>query len=383
MPSIHKIKKSPYWFASFTNADGRRSFKSTKKTDKHEANRLCIEWADAAKDGREGRLSEGHVRKIMADIFVRANKTALPSGTVRECLQSFLSAKAIEVEDSSMVQYQIAVKQFLEYLGAKADKPIDTVALKDITGFRDSLARRLSPASTNKSLKILGVAWRAARRDGVITENIFERVKGIKIREGSRRPFTPDELWAVVCKADTEWRGMILMAYYTGARLGDISRMTWGNVNFDTKEICFTAQKTNKPMRLPLHPAIMRYLMAIPASDDRNEPLFLKSYGATSTGTLSNRFNNILVDAGLAPKRSHGKAKDGRNAKREANELSFHCIRHNAASDLRNSGANNNVAMAILGHESAAVARGYTKIDQKALRQAVNAMPDITQEATK
>ena len=385
MPSVHINKeKSPYWFASFTNADNRRSFKSTKQTDKTEAMRICLEYADAAKSGREGRLSEGQVRKVMADIFTRANREALPAGTVKECLTSWLSTKSLEVEESSLVQYQLTVKQFLDFLGPKADRPIDTITLKDITGFKDSLARRLSAATTNKTLKIIGIAWRQARRDGLITDNIFERVKGVKEREGNRRPFTAGELRAILAVADAEWRGMILLGYYTGMRLVDIARLTWANIDLATAEIHFTAQKTNKPMQLPLAPPVVNYLMHIPSSDDPTAPLFQTSYDAAqkTTGTISNRFYGIMFAAGLVPKRTHEKQekKDGRAGKRASNELSFHCLRHNAASDLRSNGVSNSIAMAILGHESEAIARNYTKIDRKALRHAVNALPDITKD---
>lgn len=379
MPSVHKVKNSPYWFCSFTNADGRRSFKSTKQTDKAEAMRVCLQYADAAKDGREGRLTEGHVRKVMGDIFARANRETLPTGTAREYLQSWLATKAVEVAESSHVQYGIAVSAFLNHLGAKADRPIDTVTLRDITEFRGVLVRRMSPATANKTLKIIGVAWRQARRDGLLTENLFERVQGVKGKANKRRNFTAEEIKSILTVCDTEWRGMVLFGYYTGARLNDIASLTWASVELENAEVHFTAQKTGKPMRLPLHPVLVSYLMSIPTSDNPNAPLFPNAHETTSSGTLSNRFYSIMADAGLVPKRTHGKAKDGRTAKRAMNELSFHSLRHSTASDLRNHGATDVVGMAILGHESAAIAKHYTKIDKGALRQAVESLPDITQ----
>lgn len=34
MASVHRDSKSPYWFASFKDADGKWCFRSTKLTDK-------------------------------------------------------------------------------------------------------------------------------------------------------------------------------------------------------------------------------------------------------------------------------------------------------------------------------------------------------------
>ncbi len=380
MPSIHKITKSPFWFASFTNSDGRRSFKSTKTTNRQEAQRLCLEWADTAKDGRKGRLTEGQVRKVMADIFTRATRETLPAGTVRECLSAWLTTKSLEVEESSQVQYQHSVKAFLKHLGTKADRPIDTITLKEITGFRDTLARRLSAATTNKTLKIIGIAWRQARKDGLLEENLFERVNLVKGKKGIRRPFTLDELRNVLAVCDTEWRGMVLFGYYTGARLVDIAGLTWANIDLQAAEVHFTAQKTGTPMHLPIAGPLMDYLMAIPSSDNPTAPLFQNAYDAAgkTTGTLSNRFHDILALAGLVTKRTHAKKKQGRGAPRTASEVSFHSLRHSAASALRNHGVTDVVAMALLGHESEAIAKHYTKIDRATLRRAVDALPNLT-----
>jgi len=84
------------------------------------------------------------------------------------------------------------------------------------------------------------------------------------------------------------------------------------------------------------------------------------SASATSTAArLSNAFYNILVAAGLAVKKSHKAAEHGkgRSARREQNDLSFHCLRHTATSLLKNAGVNEAVAMEFIGHDSPAVSR--------------------------
>ena len=97
-------------------------------------------------------------------------------------------------------------------------------------------------------------------------------------------------------------------------------------------------------------------------------------------GTLSNQFYGLLVAAGLADKRTHKKAKDGkgRSAKRQLNELSFHSLRHTTTSMLKNAGAAEGVVMDIVGHESASVSQNYTKIEDDSKRQALALLPDIT-----
>ena len=92
MPSIHKRAGRSHYYAAFYNADGTRALKSTGTNDRAKAMRLCVEWADAAKEGREGRLTEKRVRKVMADIFARANKEKMPAGTVAEFLEWWMES---------------------------------------------------------------------------------------------------------------------------------------------------------------------------------------------------------------------------------------------------------------------------------------------------
>lgn len=380
MPSIHKREGRPYYYAAFYNSDGNRALKSTGTNERKEAMRMCLEWAEAAELGRNGRLTEQRARKVIADIFARANRETLPAGTVREWLKSWLLTKELEVEESSLVQYKIAASSFMDFLRAKADRPIDAVTVRDVTSFRDTLAGRMAPATLNKTIKILGVALRQARKSGLIDEDIFSRVSHVKVDDGKRRPFTLDELRSILAVCDREWRGLVLFGYYLGARLCDLAALTWANIDLAGAEIHFTVRKTKKPIHLPLAKPLVTYLGALPSSDEPQAPLFPTAYNGNRTGTLSNRFYNIMAAAGLVPKRTHGKQKEGRTAKRATSEVSFHCLRHSSASALRNHGVTDVVAMALLGHESAAIAKHYTKIDRATLRGAVDALPDVTVE---
>ena len=67
----------------------------------------------------------------------------------------------------------------------------------------------------------------------------------------------------------------------------------------------------------------------------------------------------------------------GRGARRVQSELSFHSLRHPATTLLKSTGASNAIAGEIIGHDSAAISRGYTHIETDTLRKAVDAMPDI------
>jgi len=194
--SIHKRGGlSPFWYAAFYNADGRRSFKSTGTTDKTKAQRIALEWSETAKEGRSGTLTEHRIRKTMSDIFLRANREKMATGSVRQFLGEWLTAKELEVAESSLPAYTVGVNALLASLGAKADRPVDAITRKDALAFRATLAQRIGPASVNKTLRILRGAWTQAKEAALTLDNIFPSSIELKEKSGAkRRPLTMPEL---------------------------------------------------------------------------------------------------------------------------------------------------------------------------------------------
>ena len=382
MPSIHLNKAKPFWYAAFTNADGRRSFKSTGTKDRREAQLTCLEWADAAREGRNGTLTEHRIRKTMSDIFMRANREKMSTGTARQFLDSWLKAKELEVAESSLPEYTRSVNALLESLGIKADRPVDAITRNDALAFRAALAQRIGPASVNKTLRILRGAWTQAKEAALTLENVFPSSLELKEKSGAkRRPLTMPELKKVLEYCNDEWRGMVLLGLYTGQRLGDLAGLTWGCVDLESRVVSFTTKKTDRPMQIPLAEPLHRYLLARPSADTSDAPV-LPDIHATldsgGSGTLSRQFGEILARAGLVTRKPHRKVGKGRDARRTSGGLSFHCLRHTATSLLKNAGVSDVVAREIIGHDSEAISRVYTHIEAKTLKNAVATMPDVT-----
>ena len=65
--------RSPFWYACFTTADGRRLKKSTKETSRAKALQMTLGWEKAAKEAREKRLNEARTREILSEILESVN----------------------------------------------------------------------------------------------------------------------------------------------------------------------------------------------------------------------------------------------------------------------------------------------------------------------
>jgi integrase len=342
-----------------------------------------LDFETAAIEASEGRFMESRARKVISDIFHLGHDQAMNSSTVADFLDSWLVAKELEAGEATYERYATVVDQFRKFLGSKVKRDLCTITSTDITKFRDTLAKRVAPGTVNISLKILRSAFSKARREGLIDVNEVSRVEPIKRHDRfSRRAFTIEELKDILKAANDEWKGIVLFALYTGARLGDIASLTWQNILLDKAELQFETAKTGRASNIPLAAPLLRYVESLPAGDDPSQPLFPKAHATVQrqgrTGNLSNEFYAILVASGLAKPRTHKSTGKGRSVKRDQSDVSFHSLRHTATSLLKNAGVSNAVAQEFIGHESDAISRVYTHIDSDALRAAAAKLPDIT-----
>jgi integrase len=260
---------------------------------------------------------------------------------------------------------------------------LDELTSAQVAAWRDNYAKDHAPATVNKTLKCLRVALQDALREGLIVQNVAALVPVLKRRhadENLRRPFTMPELRRVFDLAGKEWRGLIIAGLYTGQRLGDLARLTWANVDLANRQLALTTGKTDRRMSLPLAEPFERWLHEN-AGDQPNAPLFQHAHDCAvqqgRSGQLSREFADLLASAGLIPARDHKRHKEGRSARRQASELSFHCLRHTATSLLKNAGVSEAVAMDIIGHDTAAMSRVYTHIDNQSKIDALKKLPDL------
>ena len=376
MPSIHRVRNSKNWHCAFILPDGRRALRTTGTANKTKAMEICLKMAEAARVGRQGVLTEARAREVIADIYAIANRENLPTATVKAFLDLWLQAKALAVTDSSMQEYTNAATLLKNHLGSKAERSMDAVTARDITLFRHALAARVAGSTANKILKILRGAWAQAARDSLVRENVFLRVELVKASKAERRAFTLDEIKRILHAAGAEWKGLVLLGFYTGQRLGDIASLTWENVDLEKKEITLITRKTHRRMVIPTPPPLQKYLMSLSAPDRADTPLF-PTASMKGVNALSREFAELLASIGLREKKTHASAGIGRSGRRNVGNLSFHCLRHTTTSALKNAGVNNAVAMELIGHDSEAISRAYTHIEQAALRKAVKKLPDL------
>jgi integrase len=395
MPSLHKDPrgKSPYWYCAYTLPDGRRTFRSTKCSDKKQAKEICRTWSKASLQG--DKLTTERAREIIAagvaDVMAVTGEQ-LPGATIRVWTKQWLDGKALENEQRTHERYEVSIRRFVGFLGGKADKDLSTLRTDDVLKFRDNTTKSLSITSTNMDLKVLRSCLYAAVRQDLLQKNVAANVSTLKQRgESKRRAFTVEEIGKILraCeKAGGEWKGLVLAAAYTGQRLGDICLMTWNQIDLDSGVISFVTAKTGKRLGFSLAKPLLEFFHDLPSADHPDAYVFPGAAQAAEkrTGTISTKFyDEILVPAGLVsarPRKDKSTGK-GRDAKRTISEVSFHSFRHTFTTWLKSVGASNAMAQMIVGHDSEVVSRGYTHLTANETASFIHNLPDVTAPKTK
>jgi integrase len=311
--------------------------------------------------------------------------SAKSSPPVETVFRDWLKEKQMEISACTLDFYRQSTRDFLTFLGPKRAIEISSIGHNDLIAYRNEIARRISAKTANHRIKTLRMAFEWAVRQRYIRESPAEFVKCLKNDAAQvRRPFTVEEIRLLLAVADPEWQSLIKFGLYTGQRIGDLVRLTWRSVNLERAVISIVTQKTKKQLHIPIAPPLLEHLKAWKKSSaPQDAPVHPKAYKALERAggravTLCNHFARLLARAGLrAYKPHHIIVADGRDGKRQRNELSFHCFRHTAVTMLKEAGVPQCVVMELIGHDSAVVSQNYTHVGAAALQKACAALPEV------
>ena len=378
MSSLVKAPTSKYWIAAFRDASGRQHRRTTREIDRKRAQVVVEKYERVAQ--RKG--SPQRVRQILSEFYREHYGEELPFASVRKYALEWLETRKAETSPATHRRYGAAVEKFLSFLGVAADKGLEEVTRSQIAAFRDARIQESATLTANQDLKTVRAIFRSARCDGFLFYDPGEGVNAVKNREAfQRRPFSLDELRAVLTVADDEWQSLIKFGLYSGQRIGDLAMLRWSQIDLARDEIRLTTRKNSKPLLIPIAAPLREHLLSLPAGDNPRAPVHPRAFGIMTTqngrvGTLSNQFSALLVACGLREPQSHDKGV-GRKGRRAGFDLSYHSLRHTAVSLLKDAGVPDAIVMALVGHESTAMSHRYTHVGKEALAKAGKTLPEI------
>jgi integrase len=180
--------------------------------------------------------------------------------------------------------------------------------------------RPLSNNSKNRIVTLLhGVFARAYKAYG-LSLNPVAGVERHPVRlAGDIDVFSPEEVWALVRKADSEQDGALyLTAAFTGLRRGELLALRWRDVDFAGSTVrvrasyaagALTSPKSGKVRSVPLAPDVAKALAKLAERErftSEDDLVFVGETGSYLDGSaLRRRYKHALKQAALRPLRFH------------------------------------------------------------------------------
>jgi len=314
---------------------------------------------------------------LLGEVLQSINGEGLRVFTVAQWFNHFVAQKHKSRSGETAAHHKRMMREFVDFLGPRSQLNIAALTSKDIADFRDHRESLGLAASTiNYDIATISAAFNAAWKQGHIPVNPCAAIEPLKDKAQRKGVFSVEQVSALLRRAQGDWRGLILVAFYTGARLGDCAKLSWRNVDLisEIKTLRFVQAKTQREVVSVIHPVLEDYLLSLPTPKSDDAFLF-SSLAQCETSTLSRAFRLLMQSAQIEQRVIRERNEDGSG--RSVNALSFHSLRHSFSSLLANAGIPEETRMALTGHTTRKMQQLYTHRELAILRDAVAVLPRI------
>lgn len=369
--SLNTDAKSPFYFASFYGADGKQKRRSTK-----------VPAGGGMYQGRKITATQAKsiALRVAAEIANAEHLEyhAADNRTLRQICEIMLSGKLGRVSLATYNNARTDYKQFISWLGKRADEPIRLITRADIREWVTSRRASVRAQTVRKALSAINAAFAWALDSGIITAN---PCTGVRVPPDTRdekvihEAFTLEEVHLLIAKLPDEWSSAVRCCINTyGQRLRDILSLRWDQFDWAARTVIITTGKTARTLHQPMQPAFYdwaraRYDSAQAAGGDAAiyvHPTLRLHSNPSPEFTQLVRLHGI----GLAGKSAGGN-------RRIWHSKTFHSLRATVATMLQVSGVSQGMAMELVGHDSAAVHSAYIRPNADQLRAAASQLPEI------
>lgn len=324
-----------------------------------------------------GRLTRRQCWKLYVRRLEAAREALADKSTrIDDAWKKFLNSPArSDSGPSTLQQYKTEWLRFERWL--KQHHP----DIKSLSAAADHHAQAYAgtfagaAASTfNQHIGFLALLWRVLK----VPRSPWDGIRRRRIAAIGRRELTIEELRTICAAADGEMRLLIALGIYTGMRLADCCLLEWSEVDLVRGLIrrvpVKTARRTNRPVIIPIHPALRRLL-----GKSRRGGYVVPDLAAKYKRDRSNvtsKIKAIFTQCGI-------KTVADNPGRRATVVAGFHSFRHTFVSMCRVAGAPLSVDESLVGHSSPAMTRHYTHTGDEAAAAAVGMLPELVDTKTK
>lgn len=355
---------------------------------KDKSKRILTVMNRVSEDAVKGVLNAAAARQYVAEIVKISTGEDLPAFTVRRWIDEWLTRKQDGgCVQSTMGRYHSTTALFCKWLGENADKPLEAITTVHIREFRTRIKGEGRASSTvNNIVKDINGVFIAAVNEGLLQHNPCAPLKPLEKDDSlSREPFTTEEVASLIEAAHSaDWKGLVMMAAFTGLRLEDCKSITWGDVDLEKGFITVVPSKTkrrNRKVVIPIHEDLQSILQVHPKGASTESSVFptLAEVRVGGSTGLSQTFTQTVMKAAGVSRGEVRKVEEGSAAGRTTYARGFHSLRHTFTSWLANSNVPSEIRMKLTGHTSAEVHDLYTHFDTPTLQDAIKGLNGLAE----
>ena len=284
---------------------------------------------------------------------------------LKDAIDLFIeNQKMLQRSKLTLRNYHVNLMRLCKYLCEKHNRPValDEIITHEVEEYLYHLitARKNSTATRNYALKVFGLFYRFCLLKGFCATDVTKTIEYAKWQKKERLFLTENELRLIF---DTVEKKIIKLAlqtlYFTGMRIGELTRLKIEDVDFKSNVIHITNGKGDKERTIPLHKELKKLLMDYLNNwrlNMKSDYLFCTKSGRISQEYISSELIKTLILAGIEKK------------------VTPHVFRHSFASSLIRKGVNVVQVQKLLGHESLLTTGIYTHSTIEDLSEAVTTL---------
>ncbi len=377
------------WYAVW-KVDGKNKIKSTDipvagndSMTPAQAKALAVQIANSMEAAAKGTPVDKALDAVRSVAEMHGAATRMPT------LREFLAGIPATTSESSEKNRRRSFKVFMEYLGADADKRIDSITYNQCREFIREQLRQVSRKTVMQYHTYIMRAFADAQDiHGLITRNpmrpvsVAQEAKMINPERGAdkqeKEVFTPQEMHRLLHEAPAPWCHIVAVSFYLGGlRIGDVCTMRWDAINWGRAEVTLIEEKTKRCRRLPVISPLMDILKQMKGEQGRQEeylfPMQAHMFLGGSRATVSTTFTALLQTMGINPAPVATDKPTGR--RKRVSAKSFHSIRHTVVSMTRlDASFTPDMVRDAVGHSSEQVERGYFHGDMMSKKAVYNSL---------
>lgn len=310
-----------------------------------------IWWIDYYCEGRRKREKIGSKMEARAALEARLTdirRGDFKLGHVAKARFSDLCERYLtwaKQNKRSWIRDEFMIKELKKHFGEMRLNKIRPVHIEEyktkrLKGDEGKEIKAIKCSTVNREVACLKHMFNLAIDWDMAGENPMRKLRKLPEQEKEIRQLTKEEVGRLIECVNSKsphLKSMIILAINTGMRLGEILGLKWSAVDFKQGHITLRKTKSSKPRYIPMNRDVVKLLSGI---SRESEFVFPSRRLQGHCRYVKTAFWTACERAGL----------DG---------LTFHSLRHHAATLMLRNGASIVAVQKILGHSSLSITQRY------------------------